>query len=180
MLDWAPAARAVLALDTGVLAAAPALALDATEPEVADPSGRPGVAEPVELALADDPLPALPERDWAAADGVASPLAVADAESVGEGLADVQLAVADGLALPEVLLDGPALPEAGAELDGAALDGAALDGAELDGAAVGPALGSLLGLVVRLGGRLDFGGRTLVTSLITGNGLSGSAAVPSR
>jgi hypothetical protein len=90
-------------------------------------------------------------------------------------VAEAQLAVSDGLALGLADVDGA--PEVS---DGLVLAEADPDGDELDGAVLGWALGSLLGLIVGFGGRLDRGGRTWVTSLTTGSGLSGTAEAPSR
>ena len=73
-----------------------------------------------------------------------------------------------------------ALVEVAAGRDGVALVELDLAGAELVGAGVAEALGSLLGLTVGFGGRLDCGGRTRVTSLTTGSGLFGIAEAPSR
>jgi hypothetical protein len=166
--DAAVADWTLLALDVAVPAAEAAVA----EPL---PLGLPVVAASVELGLALTEAvlePVLePTSDWVAADSAAG-LLLPDSESVGDGLADGQPDVSVGLAVAVAELD--------AEPDGLALPEAEPDGDEPDGTAVGPALGSLPGLVVGFGGRLDLGGRTLVTSLTTGNGLSGSAEAPSR
>jgi hypothetical protein len=117
------------------------------------------VAEPLGVDL---PVPGL------AAWGVAETVVALLEEPLGDGLAEGQ---------PEEVGLAVAAAEDLAALELAEDDGA---GRERDEAAVGPALGSLLGLAAGLGGRLDSGGRTWVTSLTTGSGLSGRAETPSR
>lgn len=135
---------------------------------------RPGVAtgDPVSVAVAPaEPVRPLrvvalvdPVCDWAVAGSTGTLL-----ESVGDGLAEEQVGLAEAVGLVEAL-EELSLALAVGEAPGC---GAELCDAEVPGA-------ELLGLGVRAGGRLDLGGRTLVTSLTTGNGLSGTAEAPSR
>lgn len=140
------------------------------------PLGLPGVAtgEPVAVAaVAPLRVPAVedPVSDWPVAGSTGTVL-----ESVGDGLAELQVGLAEAVGLVEPLADPLADPLA-EELSLAVGDapgcGAELCDADEPGA-------ELLGLVVGAGGRLDLGGRTLVTSLTTGSGLSGTVETPSR
>lgn len=129
-----------------------------------------GVTEPLGVAVVLGlAVPGLLVIDW----GTAVFTELLELDWVGDGLADGQLALLEAVGLAVAVAE-----EVPAALELAGADGL---GRELDvAAAVGAVLGALLGLVTGLGGRLDCGGRTLVTSLITGSGLSGNAEAPSR
>ena len=156
--DWAVADWTRLALEVAALAVPVGAALEVAALASLLPEPLAAVAEPVsDRVVADAAAALLLDSDW-----------------VADGLADGQLAVFDGLAVAE---DDEA--EDDEEPDGLAV--AEDDPAgELDGAGVRPGPGSLLGLAAGFGGRLDLGGRTCVTSLTTGSGLSGTAEAPSR
>jgi hypothetical protein len=120
--------------------------------------------KPLRLA-AEDPV-----CDWPVAGSTGSLL-----ESVGEGLAEEQVGLAEALGLVEAAeLPGADEPPAPEELP------VAVGLAEAEAEVCEGLLADVLGAGVCAGGRLDLGGRTLVTSLTTGSGLSGRAEAPSR
>ena len=182
-LDWPlPASAAVADCDRLLLTVPCGVAVGdpspVAEPLAADaPAAEVAVAEvPVAEVVVAGPLvtsepsavadsvgllaPVVRVRAWP----VAGCTATLDSDAVGSGLVDVQL----GLALGVALVPDEELPGELADSDG---PGCADDGCEL---------GVVLGCVLGFGGRAERGGRTFVTSLTTGSGLSGTAEAPSR
>lgn len=110
---------------------------------------------PPRVVAAEDPV-----CDWPVAGSTGTLL-----DSVGDGLAEVQVGLAEAVGLVESVAEAVGLAETVGLAEAEVCD---------------PLGAEVAGLGVRAGGRLDLGGRTLVTSLTTGSGLSGTAEAPSR